>query len=210
MVSRVVSAIKEHLKGNALIYLSLFLFYIIGILIGAASVNDLDYQQKEEMVTFFDGFLKLLDGSNYSQFAIFRISLLDNMKLVILFWLLGLTVIGFPMYYIVIGMRGFSTGFSSGILMGVLETKGILISSICFVPKETILVPCLIALGVNGIRLSGNFFKTWLKKDGPMDVGVKRKIMPYSFAAAFFSLFIVAATLIEAFISSGAFKIFKI
>ncbi len=210
MLKNTGKVIKDYIKNNKIMYFSLFLFYMVGIVLGAASVNDLDFQQKDEMVTFFNGFLKLLDNDNFSQINLFKTSLLDNLKLVGLFWLLGLTVIGVPMYYVIIGMRGFSTGFSSGIIMGVLGTKGILISSICFVPKEIILVPCLLALGVNGMKLSGSFFKTWLKKDGFQDMGVKQKIMPYNFVAAFFSFFILLATLVETFLSSGALKLIKI
>lgn len=206
MLKKTSNIVKEHIKKNKFLYLSLFLFYIAGIFLGAASVNDLDYQQKDEMVTFFNGFIKLLDADNLSQLNLFKMSLIDNIKLVILFWILGFTVIGFPMYYVVIGMRGFSTGFSSGIIMGVLGTKGILISAICFVPKEAILVPCLIAMGVNGIKLSANLLKTWFAKSGLKDEKVKH-FMPYNFAAAFFSLFILAATLVEAFICSGVLNL---
>lgn len=210
MIKKIGNIIKEHINGNRILYISLFLFYIIGICLGAASVKDLDYQQKDEIVTFFNGFVKLLDTDNFSQFNLFKISLIDNIKLIVLFWLLGFTVIGFPMYYVIIGMRGFSTGFSSGIIMGVLGTKGIYISAVCFVPKEAVLVPCLIALSINGIKLSGNILRSWLKKSAPRDSWVKQKFLPYSFVAAFFSFFILLATFIEGFISSGALRLIKI
>lgn len=210
MLKKIGSLVRDHIRDNKFTYLTLFLFYITGICLGALSVNDLDYQQKDEVVTFFNGFIKLLDTSNFSQTALFKMSFIDNVKLILLFWLLGFTVIGFPMYYVIIGMRGFSTGFSSGIIMAVMGTKGIFISSICFVPKELILVPCLIALGVNGIKLSGGLFRTILKKQGTKEVEVKQRIFPYSFVAAFFSVFILISSLIEAFISAGALKILNI
>lgn len=210
MIKKIGNIIKEHIKGNWILYISLFFFYIIGICIGAASVKDLDYQQKDEIVTFFNGFTKLLETNNFSQFNLLKITLIDNIKLIVLFWLLGFTVIGFPMYYVIIGMRGFSTGFSSGIIMGVLGTKGIYISAVCFVPKEAVLVPCLIALGINGIKLSGNILRSWLKKSTPGDSRFKQRFLPYSFVAAFFSFFILLATFIEAFISSGALKLINI
>ncbi len=210
MIKKIGNIIKDHIKGNRILYISLFLFYIIGICIGAASVKDLDYQQKDEIVTFFNGFIKLLETNNFSQFNLFKLSLIDNIKLIALFWLLGFTVIGFPMYYVIIGMRGFSTGFSSGIIMGVLGTKGIYISAVCFVPKETVLVPCLIALGINGIKLSGNILRSWLKKSAAGDSWFNQRLLPYSFVAAFFSFFILLATFIEAFISSGALKLINI
>ncbi|MDF2985594.1 MAG: stage sporulation protein [Eubacterium sp.] len=210
VIKKIGNVIKDHIKENKFTYLSLFLFYIVGIILGAASVNDLDYQQKDEMVTFFNGFLKLLETNDFSRITLFQMSLLDNLKIIVLFWLLGFTVVGFPMYYIVIGMRGFSTGFSSGIIMGVLGTKGIIISTLCFVPKEIIMVPCIIALGVNGIKLSRNILKSWLKRSSLKTGGVKQKIMPYSFVAGFFSTFILFATIIEAFISSGALKLLNL
>ncbi|OPX43641.1 stage II sporulation protein M [Ruminiclostridium hungatei] len=207
MFKKTGNVVKEHIKNNKFLYLSLFLFYIIGICLGAASVNDLDFQQKGEMVTFFNGFVKLLDTNDFDKLDLLKITLLDNTKLILLFWVLGFTVVGFPVYYAVLGMRGFSTGFGSGIIMGMLGTKGILISTICFVPKEIILVPCLVALGVNGIKLSGAVFKTWLKRSGSGYDGIKQKIGPYNFVAAFFSFFILLTTLIETFISSGALKL---
>jgi stage II sporulation protein M len=159
------------------------------------------------MSKYFNGFLKLLNDSEVNKLSLFKISMLDNIKIIALFWILGFTVIGFPIYYIVIGMRGFTTGFSSGVIMGVLGTKGILISTICFLPKEILVIPCLIALGVNGIKLSRGILKNWLKKSLKNEKGVKQKIGPYSFVTAFFSFFIILATILEVFISSGTLKI---
>lgn len=207
MIQKIAIVIKDHIKDNKFTYLSLFLFYILGIVMGSMSVNDMDYKQKDEMVSFFSGFLKLLDKSNVNQITILKMSLLDNLKIIVIFWLLGFIVIGFPLYYIVIGMRGFSTGFSSGIIMGVLGTKGIIISSVYFLPKEIIAVPCLIALAVNGIKLSKSIIRGCLKKPVSKEMGIKQKIVPYSFVTGFFSVFIFIAILFEAFISAGALMI---
>ncbi len=207
MLQKTGKVITDHIRDNKFTYLSLFIFYIIGICLGAASVNDLDYQQKGEMANFFNGFLKLLDNSNLNQISLFKTSLLDNFKIIVLFWVLGFTVIGFPMYYVVIGMKGFSTGFSSGIIMGVLGAKGVLISTACFLPKEIIVIPCFIAIGVNGIKLSRSILITLVKKSAARDSGLKQRILPYSFVAGFFSLFILFATILEAFISSGALRL---
>lgn len=207
VIQKIVKVIKDHITDNKYTYLSLFVFYIIGIILGAVAVNDLDYQQKDEMTKYFNGFLTLLNSSEVNEISLFKISLLDNLKIIALFWILGFTVIGFPIYYIVIGMRGFSTGFSSGIIMGVLGAKGIIISTICFLPKEIIVIPCLIALGVNGIKLSKGILKNWLTRRVKKENVVKQRIGPYSFVTTFFSVFILFATIFEAFISSGALKI---
>lgn len=210
MIGKICSVIKDHIKANKVTYLSLFVFYVIGIFLGANSVNDLDYQQKDEMVNFFNGFIKLLDSKNLSRVTLFKISFLDNLKIIALFWFLGFTVIGFPIYYIAIGMRGFSTGFSTGIIMGVLGTKGVLVSVICFLPKEIIVIPCLIAIAVNGMKMSKTIVKSCLKKRAAGNGKVRDKIMPYSFVSVFFALFIFVAAIFEAFVSVGALGLLKI
>ncbi len=207
VIQKIGNVIKDHVKNNKYTYLSLFIFYIVGIVLGAFAVNDLNFQQKGEMSNYFNAFLKLLNNSEVNELSLFKISILDNIKIIVLFWILGFTVIGFPVYYIVIGIRGFTTGFSSGVIMGVLGTKGIIISTICFLPKEILVIPCLIALGVNGIKLSKGILKNWLKKPLTNDNRVKQKIGPYSFVTVFFSLFIILATIFEVFISSGTLKI---
>lgn len=206
-IQKIEKCIKNHIKENKCTYLSLFLFYIVGVLLGAAAINDLDFQQKNEMTEYFNGFLKLLNSNEVNKISLFKISLLDNLKIIILFWLLGFTVIGIPIYYIIIGMRGFITGFSSGIIMGVLGTKGILISTICFLPKEIIIIPCLIALGVNGIKLSKGILKNWFKKSKNIENGVKQRVGAYSFVTVFISILIFFGTIFEGFISTGALNI---
>lgn len=205
MISNVCKSIKVYINDNKYTFLGLFLFYIIGIVLGSFAVNDLDFQQKDDMTKYLNGFLKILNSDEVTKMSLFKISLLDNFKTIIVFWILGFTVIGIPVYYVIIGMRGFTTGFSSGVIMGVLGTKGILISSICFLPKEIIVLPCLIALGVNGIKLSKAIFKKWVKK--AEENLIKQRIGTYSFFTAFFSLFLFLAAIFDAYISSGTINI---
>ncbi len=208
-IQKIEKVIKEYIKNNKFTFLSLFLFYVIGITLGAFAVNDLNFQQTDELTKYFNGFLKLLDGSEINKVSLFKISILDNVKVIVLFWILGFTIIGIPIYYIVIGMRGFSTGFSSGVIMGVLGSKGVIISTICFLPKEIIVIPCLIAISVNGIRLTKGIFKNWFKKSGNSENGIKQRIGPYSFVTVLSTLFIFVATIFEVFISVGALNIMK-
>lgn len=201
MIHKTANVVKEHIRDNKYTYLSLFIFYIIGIVAGALAVNELDYHQKTEMTTFFNDFLKLLNSDNVNGVSLLKVSVLDSLRIIILFWLLGITVIGFPVYYLTLGMKGFSTGFSSGIVMGVLGEKGILVSVFCFLPKEILTIPFIIALGVNGIRLTKGIFKNWIKKPVKKEDTLKSKFLPYCFVTVFFSLFILFMTIMDAIIA---------
>lgn len=207
MVHKIGSSIKNDIKDNKFTYFGLFIFYIIGIVLGSFAVNDLDFQQQDDMTKYLNGFLKLLNSSGINAISLFKMSLLDNFKIILLFWGLGFTVIGIPIYYIIIGMRGFTTGFSSGVIIGVLETKGILISTICFLPKEIIVLPCLIALGVNGIKLSRYILKNVLKKTIKDENGIMKKIGVYCFSTVLFSIFLLLATLLDAYTSANTINL---
>lgn len=201
MIHKTANVVKEHIRDNKYTYLSLFIFYIIGIVAGALAVNELDYHQKTEMTTFFNDFLKLLNSDNVNGVSLLKVSVLDSLRIIILFWLLGITVIGLPVYYLTLGMKGFSTGFSSGIVMGVLGEKGILVSVFCFLPKEILTIPFIIALGVNGIKLTKGIFKNWIKKPVKKEDTLKSKFLPYCFVTVFFSLFILFMTIMDAIIA---------
>ncbi len=201
MIHKTANVVKEHIRDNKYTYLSLFIFYIIGIVAGALAVNELDYHQKTEMTTFFNDFLKLLNSDNVNGVSLLKVSVLDSLRIIILFWLLGITVIGFPVYYLTLGMKGFSTGFSSGIVMGVLGEKGILVSVFCFLPKEILTIPFIIAVGVNGIRLTKGIFKNWIKKPVKKEDTLKSKFLPYCFVTVFFSLFILFMTIMDAIVA---------
>jgi stage II sporulation protein M len=175
--------------------------------LGSFAVNDLDLQQKDDMTKYLNGFLKLLNSNEVNRMSLFKMSLIDNFKIIAVFWILGFTVIGIPIYYIIIGMKGFTTGFSSGVIMGVLGVKGIMVSTICFLPKEIIIIPCIIALGVNGIKLSRAIFRAWMKKTNKDENVIAQKIGPYSFLTIFFSIFLFFAALFDAYISSGTLNI---
>lgn len=207
VIQKIGRVIQIHIKENKYTFLGLFLFYILGIILGSFAVNDLDFQQKDDMTKYLNGFLKLLDSNEVNRMSLFKMSLIDNFKIIVAFWVLGFTVIGIPIYYIIIGMKGFTTGFSSGVIMGVLGVKGIMVSTICFLPKEIIIIPCIITLGVNGIKLSRAIFRTWIKKTNKDENMIAQKIGPYSLFTIFFSIFLFFAALFDAYISSGTLNI---
>ena len=90
---------------------------------------------------------------------------MDNMRQIAILWVLGVTIIGIPFIYILIGVRGFITGFTSGFIIEYLGLKGVLFSAMTILPKELIIIPCLIALGVNGINFSMGIIKNKSNKD---------------------------------------------
>src|SRR5690606_34546551 len=113
---------------------------------------------------------------------------------------LGVSIIGIPFIILVIGIRGFITGFSSGFLIKSLGARGILFSAIAILSKEIIVIPCIIALGVNGINFSLNIISSRSIRRITKD-DLKTNFAAYSAATIFYSSILFIGILLEAYIT---------
>lgn len=200
MFSKIGNMLVNHVKNNTNRYFLLLITFVIGICTGAFTVNGLNAVQREELNNYVQGFFQLLDKQYINSGELFSISLMENMKVVLALWVLGVMIIGIPFIFLIVGIRGFITGFSSGFLIKLLGLRGVLFSLAAMLPKEIILIPCIIALGVNGINFSQNIIKSKSSRNLSKE-SLKTNFLAYCFATAFYSIFILGAVLIEAYIT---------
>jgi stage II sporulation protein M len=200
LFTRIKGIIGSHIAKNRSSYFFLLLAFILGVSAGAFTVNGLSTAQRDELLNYFQGFLQLLNNQSMDGSELLSVSLIENMKLVLVMWVLGVSIIGIPFIYMLVAVRGFITGFSSGFIINAIGMKGVLFTLFALLPKEIVIVPCLIALGVNGINFSLKIIrnrssKTLLKE------GLKENLLSYCFVTLFFSCFIFAGVLLEAYIT---------
>ena len=185
MIKKLQNVIVEHIVKNRNAYLFLLMAFVLGVSAGAFTVNGLSPMQRDELSNYFQGFLQLLNNQNIESSELLSVSLLENMKLVGLLWILGVTIIGIPFIFVFLGIRGFITGFSSGFIINVLGLKGVLFTTFALLPKEIIIVPCLIAIGVNGINFSMRIAKNKSVDQGNSKDSLKTAFVSYCFKAIF-------------------------
>jgi stage II sporulation protein M len=189
-----------HLKNNFKIYCLLLLALIVGVSAGAFTVNGLSPMQRDELSHYFQGFIQLLDNQNVDSNELLKIALLENIKIIIILWILGVSIIGIPFIFVLVGIRGFITGFSSGFIIKSIGLKGILFTVFSLLPKEIIIIPCIIALGVNGVNFSLNIIKSKSKKHLLKD-NLKKNFFAYCLVTIFYSCFILLGILVEVYIT---------
>lgn len=199
MFSKIREIFLDHIKNNSNRYLLLALAFIVGVSAGAFTVNGLSSIQRYELKNYFEGYLQLLDFQKVDNNELLKISLVENAKIICALWILGVTVIGIPFIFALVGIRGFITGFSSGFIIKALGFKGILFTLFTLFPKEIIVIPCIIALGVNGINFSSKIIKNksikYLSKES-----FKANFAAYCFVTMFYSCFIFVGILLEAYV----------
>ncbi|NLP13401.1 MAG: stage II sporulation protein M [Clostridium sp.] len=200
MIKKIRGVLSSHINNNINTYFFLLLMFVAGVSAGAFTVNGLSSIQKSELTNFFQGFLELFKHQRVDSNEIMRISIIDNIKIVAVLWGLGVTIIGIPFIYFLIGVRGFTTGFTSGFIIYILGFKGVIFTILTILPKEIIIVPCIIALGVNGINFSVNIIKSKSIKHMTKE-SLKTNFFAYCFVTLLFLCFIFAGILVEAYVT---------
>lgn len=193
--------ISHHIQKNTKTYFFLFMAFVIGISAGAFSVNGLSVLQKDDLSKCIQDYFLEVVCKNTDKFDVFKSALIANLKLVIVLWLLGMTIIGMPIIFFLICLRGFITGFSSGFMIYLLGAKGAIFSFLVLLPKELIIIPCLICLGVHGVNFSynilkNNFSKSLIRED------FAKIFISYCSVIFFTSTVVIFGVFFESYISS--------
>lgn len=144
----------KYIQENMSILFLILIVFIIGITAGVFTVNTLNSTQKSELYTYINGFLESKNTS-ISQGELFEQIFLNYSKLILTIWFLGVTVIGIPLIYGVIGFKGFTIGFTVGFMLDVFTGfRGIMIVVSSIIPQTLIILPCIIIISISGIKLS--------------------------------------------------------
>lgn len=200
MFAAIRKMIGMHVSQNRNTYFILLMAFVLGVSAGAFTVNGLSTIQKDELNNYFQGFTQLLQDQKVDSGELLSIVLMENVKIIAILWVLGVSIIGIPFIFLLLSVKGFITGFSSGFIISAIGFKGILFTLFALLPKEIIIVPCLIALGVNGINFSLKIIKNRSAKHELKD-SLKANFFSYCFVTLFFSCFIFIGVLLEAYIT---------
>lgn len=200
LIKQMQSVIKEHITANKASYIFLLMAFVLGVSAGAFTVNGLSTMQRDELSNYFQGFIQLFNNQNLKSSELFSIGLTENIKIIALLWILGVTIIGLPFIYLIMGVRGFMTGFTSGFIINALGMKGLFFSGVALLPREIIIIPCLIGIGVNGINFSMKITKSKSAQDN-QKTGLKSAFISYCFVTLFFCCIILAGVIFDAYVT---------
>ena len=193
--------ILQHINNNLKDYIILVLFFIVGIILGVIFINNTNSSQQEQISNYINGMLESLKGEyTVDNISLLKSSIADNIKLTIALWFAGSTVIGVAFIYGIIAYRGFCNGYTLASIIGVLGTqKGIifLITSLLF--QNIIFIPCLLALGVSGLKLYHSIMKDKRKEN------IKMEIYRHTIFSVLMLIGLIFSSIVETYISSRLF-----
>lgn len=203
MKAKTENAISRYFHDNAPIFFLLIISLVIGIIAGVFTVVAMDSNQKGDLYSYVNGFFEAKQVS-ISGVELFKQIFINYLKLILLLWFLGATVLGIPLIFGLIGFEGFTIGFTVGFIIDVFSNvRGVMVIASSILPQIIIVLPFIIILSISGAKFSYYL----LKGDGNKRL-MKSEIKIRLISHSAISLLAIIAAAVGAFIQSLAIPAF--
>lgn len=196
------SIIKTHIENNLREYAIASIIFIIGILFGVIFINNLNDTQNNEIGNYISASLEnLKESQDINQLLFIKETIKENLTFVILLWLMGSTVIGLLLVYIIVAFKGFCLSYTISAIFHVLnngKTIAMLVSTMLL--KNIIVIPCTIALAVSGMKVYKSIMQDRRKEN------IKLEILRHTGFSIFILIVLILSSLIEVYLSQLILK----
>ncbi|NLM05118.1 MAG: stage II sporulation protein M [Clostridiales bacterium] len=199
MPKKIIGFIKVHIKDNLFIYSLVILCFLIGVSIGGFIIKIINQQQKEELFYYLKNYLQFFNETELNNYHIFKLSFMNNFKLLILTWISSLFIITFPLIFCIIIFKGFVIGFTIVLLIENFKLGGLLFFTFAVLFQNIILIIVFIMASVHSISFSLNFIKIEFYKK--KKTKINKNLFTYTSMYIVFIALILFSALIEAYIS---------
>lgn len=191
----------EHIKNHSTIYLFMIILFLTGIIFGAVVVNSMDFIQKQDLFFYLERFfVQITEGVSIEKKDIFWQSFVYHAKYLILIFVLGLSVIGLPLVWVLLFVKGMVVGFSVGFIVNQLGLEGLLLSSLSIAPQNIIIIPVYIAAGTLSMIFSlGLLNKLFSRRNNQQ---ILQPFLRYCLIFILLLVFSLIAAFIEAYIAN--------
>ncbi len=199
-------ALKEYLRGNLKLSIVILIIFAAGIIGGSLGISTLSNQQQSELQNYVDLVLQgsgdwQVDSGGLAQKVIW-----SNIKLVLLMWFLGMTVIGIPLILLVIFLRGVVLGFTVGFLIQEKALAGVLLTLLSILPQNIIYVPVLLLSAVGAVSFSLNLIRGKFSRS----LHLSQYFIGYSVGYMLALLIVSLGGLVEAYISPAFIRLIAV
>ena len=146
--------LKDKFILHKRILLFMFIIGITGIITGSILVNILNLEDKQLVIEYINRFVDSVKNNNLDYVQALKNNLTTNIIYLLLIWISGVSMIGFPIIIFLFFSKLFVTGFSIGSILYTYKIKGLLFSLFYVFPGSILSIISALLLGAYGIKLS--------------------------------------------------------
>ncbi|AIC94172.1 MULTISPECIES: stage II sporulation protein M [Shouchella] len=190
--------LMNHMKQRKSVYLFVSILFLMGIIFGAFLVNSISLTQRHDLFLHLSQFFHEMNNGHIEATAneLFVNSIVHYSKYIGLLWILGISMIGLPIIFILLFMKGIVIGFTVGFLVNQMGAQGFVIAFVTVFPQNIILIPVFIAVGCLSVRFCIRLFKHTFMK------GIHEPIFPHFLSYTVTIVCLLAVTFIAALFES--------
>lgn len=190
-----------HVKDHLSLYIFVSVLFLMGVIFGAIIVNSMTISQKEDLYYYLSQFFgQLSDGKQASASDMFGQSIFHNAKYLGLMWILGISVIGMPIIFIMIFLKGIVVGFTVGFLVNQMGISGFFLSFVSVLPQNVLLIPAYLIMGTCAIAFSLKLIRQLFVKRSLHDAPIQW-FGRYAFVLLVILFLALISSLFEAYLS---------
>ncbi len=190
-------------KNNILILVSIV--FILGLIFGSIYITILEDKEKTTILNEVNNYFLDIDYSFEEKIDIFKNSLISNLTYIISMWILGLSVIGIPIVFIMTFFKSFILGFSVSSIFAKYGFKGILGVITYIFPTSIIMCIFTLFLATYSIIISLKIINGAFTKK---TINFKTFMGKYFFILVIGVLISILSSLFDGFLSPYITKLF--
>ena len=207
-MNRKIYAAKNDLKAQKRLYLFLITVILLGIISGIVYTFFLDKDSKIKVLESIETYFYLIKNStSINYIKSLSSSCFINIAYLLLIWLLGISLIGFPIIVIILFFKSFIIGFSVSSIIMKYGLKGLFGSFLYVFPHQIVMLIIYLLVSFYSINFCYKLFKyLFFKKT----INFKYSMDKYVKILIISSIISIITTLYEVFISTYLMKLFTL
>ncbi|MDF2520804.1 MAG: stage sporulation protein [Clostridia bacterium] len=204
MLPKLNETIRRHLSDNIISYAIILFFFILGISLGALTVNNIDIDTKSSIKAYIDGFISISRTDSINSAEILRQSIKLNLLTAAALFIFGLTYAGILLVPAISAFRGFCLGFTVAFLTDSLGKGGFLLALVSILPQNLIYLPVLLIICVCSISLSIAVLRNKLNRKHNE---LSSFVWSYTLSVLFLFTVMIGGSIIEAYLTPFLVKL---
>jgi stage II sporulation protein M len=189
---------SELVTSSGASFAAALFFFLLGISAGVFTELMLTSTEKEGIISYLDKYFLLTNPSDFPFSEIFMKSAGNNLGLLFIIILAGITAIGFPVVLAALIYKGMALGFSAALLIDSMSFKGVAIVFTSMIPQNLIIIPAVLLAGVAALNIA---FHTISNRRFGIKKSLAESSGSYLFINAILAAVILAGCFIESFLS---------
>ena len=201
--SRIGIILCNHIKNNKRGYFIISILFFIGLIIGVVLVNNMDDIKIQEINSYFSNMVSNIKSyENINSVRLLKKSIFSNFITIIFLWFGASTIIGVPIVYGTITLKGFFIGYTISSIIACFGTgKGILISLSIMLLHNIVFVPSIFGVCVSGVKLYQSVMKNKARDN------IKLEMLRHTLFCGLMLMLVLLSSILEVY---GSTKLFII